>query len=322
MHPVRDLSEGGRVGLGRLVARERIPPDERHGEQEGRPAQARLVEDPGDDEDREADPEAEGRDHERRPEAGRLRERGEVGVEQVDARDLEGVRGADHEPRDPGVQGEKGAERPEQVDATLDARVDDAGEDEEADPDDADHQRERGEQRPAGDVVAPRHPGRADRLRRRRCIHADSEREDAGGHVPVGGDDAPAHGVRLALDEPLDVCVDERVAPRLRDRPGVVLPVRAEDDDRVRGRHDRLVEAERDVVGRRLDAALLRGGRLLHRRVRRRGGRDDQREGDGREEGPSHGLPPASSERCPKMDATSRSANSITARRTHVAANP
>src|SRR4029079_10279274 len=37
---------------------------------------------------------------------------------------------------------------------------------------------------------------------------------------------------------------------------------------------------------------------------------------------PSHGLPPASSERCPKIDATSRSENSITATATKGSANP
>ena len=48
-----------------------------------------------------------------------------------------------------------------------------------------------------------------------------------------------------------------------------------------------------------------------------------EREEDGGDDGtPSHGLPPASSERCPKIDATSRSENSITATAIQVIANP
>ena len=185
------------------------------------------------------DAEAERRDEERGAEAGRFRERREVGVEEVDAGDLERVRGADHEPDDPGIDGGDRAERPEQVDAPLDARVDGPRQDEQPDADDADEQRERGEERPARDVVAPRHPGRADRLGRRRRVDADAEGEDAGSDVPVGGELAPAHGVRLAPDEPLDRDADHGSARRWLTAPETTAPVRREDDDRVGRRRRR-----------------------------------------------------------------------------------
>ena len=86
---------------------------------------------------------------------------------------------------------------------------------------------------------------------------------------------------------------------------------------------DGLVEPQRDLRRRRVHLALLCGVRLFHRRVGRRGRGHDEREESGGEDGtPSHGLPPASSERCPKIDATSRSENSITATATKVSANP
>src|SRR6185503_6182260 len=106
-------------------------------------------------------------------------------------------------------------------------------------------------------------------------------------------------------------------------RPGEPPPVRGVHDDRVRWSLDRLVEPQRDLRRRRVHLALLRGVRLFHRGVGRRGRGHGEREEDGGDDGtPSHGLPPASSERCPKIDATSRSENSITATATNVSANP
>ena len=62
---------------------------------------------------------------------------------------------------------------------------------------------------------------------------------------------------------------------------------------------------------------------LLHRRVRGCGGGNGERdEGDSGENRPSHGLPPARSERWPKIGATSRSEKSITAIASQVTANP
>ena len=69
-----------------------------------------------------------------------------------------------------------------------------------SEPDDErpDQERERGEEHPAGEVVAPGRPGGADRIGRRRRGHSDAEGEDTGRRVPVVADHAPANGVRLA----------------------------------------------------------------------------------------------------------------------------
>ena len=209
-----------RVRLGRLVPRERIAPDERDGEQERGPAEPGPVEHPREREDRQADAEPERRHEERDPEARLLGERREVGVEQVDARHLERVRGADHEADDPGVEREHGARRAEHVDAPLDPRVDDPREDEQPDPDDAEEERDRDEERPAGDVVAPRHARGAHGLRRRRRVDADAEREDAVADVAVGGELAPADGVGLPDAEPADGRADHEPAVALRDDAG------------------------------------------------------------------------------------------------------
>jgi hypothetical protein len=81
----------------------------------------------------------------------------------------------------------------------------------------SDEQRERSEQRPAREIVAPRRPGGTDRLRRRRRSHADTEREDAGRGVTVLTDRAPADRIAGPPRDARHGCDDD--APAVG-RPG------------------------------------------------------------------------------------------------------
>jgi len=151
-----------------------------------------------------------------------------------------------------------------------------------------------------------------------------TEGVDADADASVGGELPPAHGVGLAPDEALDGDLDRGAARGLADRAGEAAPVRREHDDRIGRRRDGLVEREPDLGGRDLDTTLLGGRRSQERRVRTGDAGHDERREQHRDEGTPHGTgtPPASSDRCPKIGATSRSENSITAIATHVAANP
>ena len=106
--------------------------------------------------------------------------------------------------------------------------------------------------------------------------------------------------------------------------PETLRPSGGEHDDRVRRRLDGLVEPERDLGRRRVDPALLaRDAASFSVAWADAAAGTTSASEDGGEDGtPSHGLPPASSERCPKIGATSRSENSITATATNVSANP
>ena len=155
-------------------------------------------------------------------------------------------------------------------------------------------------------------------------VDADPEREDAVTDVAVGGQLAPADGVGLPDAEPADGRADHEPAVPLRDGAGDLAAVRRVHHDRVGRRDDGLVEPQLDHGRRRVDPALHAGLRALERRVRARRRRQGEREERRRRERPPHGAEtrPARSERWPKIGATSRSANSITASAIHVAANP
>ena len=99
-------------------------------------------------------------------------------------------------------------------------------------------------------------------------------------------------------------------------------PVGGEHDERLRRRDDGLVEAKQYLVGRPLDPALLAGRGPLQCRVGHCHCRHDERAERRGDHHAPHGTPPARSERWPKIGATSRSANSITASAIHVAAKP
>ena len=86
----------------------------------------------------------------------------------------------------------------DQVEAPLEAPGDSGPRrDEQADDERPDQQGERGEERPASEIVAPGRPRGTHGLGRRRCSHADPEREDPGRGVPVVADHAPAHRVAM-----------------------------------------------------------------------------------------------------------------------------
>ena len=130
---------------------------------------------------------------------------------------------------------------------------------------------------------------------------------------------SPPNGVGLARDETRHVRAHDRVAMRLH-RLQHRNPVRAEDDNRVRERDDRLVGPNVIRFGEVLDTACSAGGGpsgIASRAPTRRPGAIGATARATRA-APSSGVPPAC-ERCPKIGATSRSANSITASTTHVA---
>ena len=86
------------------------------------------------------------------------------------------------------------ARHPEE--AALRARRQRPAHDEQLEAETADDEREREEVQPADDVLGPRRPLRADRVRHRRRRHADAERVDAGDDVAVVRQRLPAHRVR------------------------------------------------------------------------------------------------------------------------------
>ena len=279
MQQVRDLGDPRRVGLGRLVTREREPRHEGEREHERGPAQLEPIENPGDEEERRDDPEPE-RHHEKRDaETCLLGERLEIAVREVGDRELQRVRRAQDECGDADVDHEERCDHRNDVEATLERpAAPTSSQDHEPDDERPDQQRERGEEPPPGEVVAPRRARRADGLGRRRRRNADAEREH------------PSPGGARRLRSPSSArCSRGREASRetgatttypsssVRARPRDDRSVGREHLDGVRRDGDRPVEAKPDSRRRRVDARLRHGVRAHEVDVGERRRRRDER---------------------------------------------
>ena len=186
--------------------------------------------------------------------------------------------------------------------AALRARGERAAHDEQPEADAADAEREAEEVEPADDVLRPRRPLRADRVRHRRRRNADPERVDARDDVAVVRR-APASGrctgPSAASAATTTISRRDGIA---RGFPRDVLALEREHLDRLRQRVDRLVELQHDLARRRGEPLLERGALLLQRRVRERGRREHERDESRDDERALHRCgTPAYVDRCPKI---------------------